>query len=1050
MHVPLFIRAIFAIVLLSGQSGIVNAAEASDASLNIDPDHAAKRTAGIALFKTRIRSVLKDKCLHCHGGDSIEGKLDLSTQEGLFKGGERGPAVVIARGEKSLLTRLVSHRQEPHMPKDDSPLEQSDVDAIVKWIDLGAPYDEPLLKKAVDPLEWTRRKSAPASKQFWSFQPLQLVKPSAMRAGSDWGRSPIDDFILEKLNAARISPNASVGPLASIRRIYFDLIGLPPLAEDLAAFLADERPDAYERWIDQLLANPHYGERWGRHWLDLARFAESHGFEHDYDRPSAFHYRDFVVQALNDGMPYDQFVRWQIAGDEVAPHDRLAQMATGYLAAGVHSTQITKNEVEKHRYDEMDDMLATIGTSLLGLTIGCARCHDHKFDAIPQADYYRLLSTFTTTIRSEVELDFDPEGYQRAKSIFDREHQPYEQAVSDYEIRELPRRFAEWHAKGDAAEESSHWVIPAGIRFTSQPTSTPSAVFTEQPDNSWIVTGPNPPNDLWTIRFETKLTGIRSIRLEALADPSLPRSGPGRAPNGNFALSDLQIGIQPSHAEKEAASIPIKLSLANATFEQNGLPVAAVIDTDPGSAWAVDPEFGKNHAAVFSTTEPFGFEQGTVVTVTLKFNTNVNHSIGRPRLSISSHAELPATIGGARTEAVATILRRPLAVLTDDQRALILNWFKPQDPGWKALDDQCALHAATMPKPRVQKVLVATEGLPPVKLHTQAEAEFLPETHFLRRGETNHKDAVATQSFLQVLMSNPESPQIFQSVPPTGWRTSYRRASLTNWLIDREAGAGHLLARVIVNRLWQHHLGRGIVATASDFGTRGELPTHPELLDWLAGELVQHRWELKAVHRQILSSSTYRQSCDVDEVRANSDRENKLIWHRPRRRLDAEVIRDSILAISGQLNDRLFGPGQLDENHRRRSLYFTVKRSQLVPSMTVFDAPDGTTPVAERPQTTIAPQALLLLNNPHVREASRLCALHLLPTASESLDAAIRQAYLSTIGRPPTPEEQAGSVAFVQQQRQSYSNNDAASALLQSLSDFYQVLFCLNEFVYVE
>ena len=423
--------------------GMTSLAAVAQQPAETDPDHAAKRMKGLELFRTDVRKVMKNKCVSCHGGDATEGKLDLATQEGLLRGGERGPAAVIGRGDKSLLTRLIKHQQEPHMPKDEPKLSDHEVASIVNWIDLGAPYDEPLVARKAEATKWTDRKVAPAAKAFWSFQPLKHVVAPTTIDVAGWCQSPVDPFILEKLNAVKLQPNSSIGKSALIRRVYFDITGLPPSAAEVTAFENDPRPDAYERLIERLLSDPHYGERWGRFWLDLARFAESHGFEHDYDRPSAYHYRDFVVQALNQGMPYDQFVRWQIAGDELAPNDRLAMMATGYLAAGVHSTQITKNEVEKHRYDEMDDMLNTVGTSLLGLTIGCARCHDHKFDPIPQADYYRLLSSFTTTIRSEVELDFDPEGYQRARSQFELRQAPFEQAVRDYEATQLPKQFAE-------------------------------------------------------------------------------------------------------------------------------------------------------------------------------------------------------------------------------------------------------------------------------------------------------------------------------------------------------------------------------------------------------------------------------------------------------------------------------------------------------------------------------------------------------------------------------------------------------------------------------
>ncbi len=1046
-------RVLFPVVLVLSCSAFLgrtflDAADQAGAVAAVDPDHAAKRKLGLEVFQSDVRAILKDKCVSCHGGDATEGKLDLATQEGLLKGGERGPAAVVGRGDKSLLVRLISHQQQPRMPKDGDKLTNKEIAAITKWIDLGAPFDEPLVEaKKADPLEWTQRKLASEKKAFWSFQPLAKTTPPPIEDARGWVAAAVDRFVLGKLNEAKLAPNGSVSKAELIRRVTFDLIGLPPSADDVTEFIRDERADAYERLVDRLLANPHYGERWGRRWLDLARFAESHGFEHDYDRPSAFHYRDFVVQALNAGMPYDQFVRWQIAGDEFAPNDRLAMMATGFLAAGVHSTQITKNEVEKHRYDEMDDMLGTIGTSMLGLTIGCARCHDHKFDPIPQADYYRLLSTFTTTIRSEVELDFDPVGYQRDRAEFDISHAPFEQAVRDYEATQLEIAFAKWRSTRDPAKENPSWFVPVDLAIKSKGNAT----FTKQSDESWLQSGTSPANDVVTITFTTKLRDVKSIRLEALAHPSFVKSGPGRAGNGNFALSDFAVTVLPVGAAADAKPAPVKLTSARATFEQKGLPVAAAIDDNPQSAWAVDPEFGKDHAAVFSCVEPFGFEAGTVVTITLAYNNNAQHSIGRPRVTISQQPELPATTGGAWNETILALLTKPFEQLTVDEKRAAFDWYKPQDAGWKQVEDRRAAHAATAPKPRVQKVLVATEGLPPVKLHTQAESEFLKETHFLRRGEPNNKDAVATQGYLQVLMANPDAPQLFQSPAPQGSRTSFQRTSLTNWLLDREAGAGNLLARVMVNRLWQHHLGRGLVATPSDFGTRGELPSHPELLDFLASELVRHEWHLKPIHRRILTSSTYKQSCDTDEQRASVDRENKLFWHRPRRRLEAEVIRDAVLAVSGQLDDRLYGAGVLNESHRRRSLYFTVKRSQLMPSMTVFDAPDGTTPVADRPQTTIAPQALLLMNNPQVRDASRQFAMRLQSVAqSQPLEAAVKLGYLTTLSREPSPDELSNTSEFLRQQAASYSTTDPNAGLHRALIDFCQVLFCLNEFIYTE
>lgn len=1040
---PLFRRLVLAACL--GGCGVVLAEDARPGKVTLDPEHAAKMEAGLKVFEGSVRQLLVTRCLDCHGGKQEESAFNLATREGLLKGGERGPAVVPGRGDGSLLYKLAAKLQEPHMPEDGEAFSKQELAALQKWIDLGAPYDKPLVEGKLATDDWRTRTVAPELRDFWSFRPLQPVAPPDLQNGI-WGDSAVDRFILAAQEQAGLTPNPEASRAELVRRLYFDLLGLPPTPEQVASFVNDPAPDAYEQLVDRLLADPHYGERWGRRWLDLARFGESHGFEHDYDRPTAFHYRDFVIEAFNSGMPFDQFVRWQIAGDEFAPQDRLAQMATGFLAAGVHSTQITKNEVEKHRYDEMDDMLSTIGTSLLGLTVGCARCHDHKFDPIPQADYYRLLSAFTTTIRSEVDLDFDPEWYGKAKTEYDREHAPLTVAVEAYERDVLPGKYLEWKAAGsNLSQLAAGWWAPKIETLES----SGKANFEPQPDGSYLLAGANPDHDTWTVRFTTHRPQLQAIRIEALAHSSLKRGGPGRADNGNFALTNLQVAIRPV-GKANAPTQPVKLTVARATFEQNGLPVAAAIDDNTGSAWAVDPEFGKDHAGVFVAAEPFGFEGGTEVTLTLTFQNNVHHAIGHPRFSFSEQPDLPATTGPAFGDRLYDLLTKPTDSLTDAERIEVLAWFRTLDSGWKQLDDARAAHAATEPKPRLQKVLIATEGLPAVKLHTQAEKEFLPTTHFLKRGDPNNKDGEAHLGFLQVLMPGPAAAERWREAPPEGWRTSYQRRALANWLLDPQDGAGNLLARVIVNRLWQHHLGRGIVATPSDFGTRGEPPTHPELLDWLAGELLRHNWDLRPIHREILNSAVYRQTGVTDDARLAKDRENRWLWHRPRHRLEAEVIRDATLAISGQLDDRLYGPGTLDEGHRRRSIYFMIKRSHLIPMMTVFDAPDGTSSIADRPQTTIAPQALLLMNNSQVRLAARALADRVAAESEQNSTSLVRHAFRVAVQREPSAGESADLSAFLDQQAISHGRGDRAAGLNVALADLCQVLFCLNEFVYVD
>jgi hypothetical protein len=848
----------------------VSRAQSSDKPTGtVDADHVAKMTRGLEVFKNHVQPILTKSCLRCHGGKKTEGELDLTDREALLRGGGRGPAILAGNARDSLLYKLITHARDPHMPRSSPKLSDEAIAQIGLWIDLGAPYDKPLVaKNKIDDNSWTRKTVSEEDRKFWSFLPLMdqesgnksrsgqpsrtgSPSPAQLAGPSSRCRTPIDRFILAKMEEGGVTPNPPVSKERLIRRVYFDLIGLPPTPEEVQAFVDNPAPDAYERLVDRLLDNKHFGERWSRHWLDLARFAESHGFEHDYDRPSAYHFRDFVIQALNQDLPYDTFVKWQLAGDEYAPDNNLALAATGYLGAGVHSTQITKNEVEKHRYDEMDDMLATIGTSMLGLTFGCARCHDHKFDPIPQADYYRMLSTFTTTVRSEIDMNLDPAWYQKAKAEFDKEHAPFVSALKKYESEALPGRREKLEKAWDDSRDRSSWI------------------------------------------------GMDVLNPKVL-------------------------------------------------------PVASLVQ-----------------------------------------------------------------------------------------------WTRTADPEWRKLYHQAHEHLQKAPKPKTVKALICSEGLPAVRLHTQG-ADFFNDTYFLRRGDPNQKEGVAHQAFLQVLMTAPSGEQHWEKQPPKGWRTSYRRRAFAEWITDTHEGAGNLLARVAVNRLWQHHMGRGLVATPSDFGSRGEPPTHPELLDWLAAELIRNGWRLKPIHKLIVTSSVYLQGSQWDEAKAHADPNNHLFWRRPPHRLEAEVIRDAILAVSGTLDTQMYGPGTLDPASHRRSIYYTVKRSKLVPMMQVFDAPEALGGVAQRPTTTIAPQALLLMNNPNVRGYAKAFANRIDWNGSISLEEAVRTGYLVALSRSPVPDELADGVAFVKQQADSYLAAGKANHRELAIADFCQILMCLNEFVYVE
>jgi hypothetical protein len=883
----------------------------------------------------------------------------------------------------------------------------------------------------------------PEDRQFWSFQPLHPSVPPAVKDQA-WARTPIDRFVLAKLEAKGIAPNGAAERRRLIRRAYLDLLGLPPEPEKVESFVNDPDPAAWEKLIDRLLASPQYGERWARHWLDLARFAESHGYEHDYDRNNAYHYRDFVIRALNQDMPYDRFVKLQIAGDEIEPSNPQALLATGYLAAGTHATQITVATAEKERYDVLDDMASTVGTSLLGLTVGCARCHDHKYDPIPTRDYYRLISTFTTTVRSDLDIDTDPAGYQKQKEEYDRKHQRLVDELAKFEKEQLPGRLDEWIKRGERARVPK-WVV---LEMTSAKSSG-GATITRQEDGSYLVSGKRPQHDVYTFAAQTTLKDITAIKLEALSDPSLVKGGPGRADNGNFALSDFSVvAYAPSSLPNAGDSHPGPLVLVHpkATFEQKGLPVAATIDADGTSAWAIDPQFGKDHAAVWELATPLGVDEHASLTFTLKFQNNVGHAIGRPRISITN-APLPVAIDGeqgpAAALAVNAILDRPAERRSEADRAKLLAYYRSIDTEWKKLDGAVRDDLKKAPQSQKFKALVCSEGVPPLRLHTSTPdvPDFYPKTYVLKRGDLSQKDGEALAGPLTILTRAPEAEKRWQVTPPANSKLSYRRTALANWLTDVDAGAGNLLARVIVNRLWQHHMGRGIVVTPNDFGAQGARPTHPVLLDYLALQLVQNGWKLKAIHKLIMMSAAYQQSTAWDEARAAVDRENTLLWRRPVMRLEGEAIRDSMLFVSGQLDPTMYGPGTLDESMRRRSIYFFVKRSKLIPMMMLFDWPDSLQGLGQRSSTTVAPQALALMNHPQVQAYAAAFAKRLLPAAKESPERAVRQAYAMALSRAPDAVELADSLDYLRA---------AAGDLEPALSNFCQTLFALNEFIYVE
>jgi len=744
--------------------------------------------AGADLFRQRIQPLLERNCYECHSANAkkVKGDLLLDTREGLLKGGQTGPAVVPGDPAKSLLVRAVRHEDDLAMPPKKPKLADDAIADLVKWVQLGAPDPRGQQAAAGGPYDLAK------ARQFWSFQPVRPVTPPPVK-DTAWVRTDADRFVLAKIEGHGLRPAAEASKAELIRRVTFDLTGLPPTPGEIDAFLADSSPDAYEKLVDRLLASPHFGERQAQHWLDVVRYAESEGFEYDRHLSDAWRYRDYVVNAFNADKPYDQFVREQIAGDEIKPDDPECQTAAIFHRLGPVRRNSGNPEIALSRNEVLTERTDVIGAAFLGLTVGCARCHDHKLDPISQKDYYRL------------------EAYMAATQEHDISLAP-------------PEAMKAWEEKTKAVNDQ-----------------------------------------------------VKQLRKEA-----------SRAE-----------GARRQELKQQAEDL------------EDSLP---------------------------------------------------------PR---------PPTIPGICDDAA--------------QRT---------------------------------------------------------EVHVLRRGDWDHKaDAVAPR---------PPSVLVSDDYPELPADKASPRIELARWITDPR---NPLTARVIVNRLWQSHFGTGLVKTPNDFGSHGDRPSHPELLDWLATQLVQNGWHLKPIHRLILLSSAYRQSSRSPsaEAASKSDPDNRLLWHFNRRRLSAEEIRDAMLAASGKLNPQIGGPSVMvpvdpemthllykpsqwqvaadAAQHCRRSIYLIAKRNLRLPFMETFDQPAMLTSCGRRESSTHAPQALEMLNGTLSNDLAAAFAERLQSESPGDPDAMVTLAFRLAAGRPPTTPERTIALAFLKEER---------------TKEFALAVFNLNAFLYVQ
>lgn len=941
-------------------------------------------------FSNEILPILQQSCVECHGGQKQEGGLRLDEGAAAFRGGDSGPAIVAGQpGESELLRRVsLPPGDAEHMPAVGAPLTKRQIELLSRWVAQGA--DWPDL----------------GFEGHWAYRaPVRAELPEVAQPA--WPVNSVDRFVLARMEREGLTPSPEADRAALLRRLSLDLIGLPPTPAEVDRFLADERPDAYERQVDRLLASDQFGVRWARPWLDYARYADSHGFQRD-DLRDLWAYRDWVVNALNADMPFDQFTIEQLAGDLLpdATEDQL--IATGFNRSAPTNVE-AGSEPEETRVNQVFDRVNTLGMVWLGTTLECCQCHDHKYDPFTMREYYGLFAFFNNT---EIEADRSNPGVPGSIRFLGPEmplsDPEIEAALAELQVQidaaaaQLAERRAalsehdpEWEAGLVALLESTpeeHLLEVASFE------SLGGATHEVLDDGSVLLSGEAPDRDTYTVVVRTELTGIRAIKLETLTDPSLPGQGPGRgdAAFPNFVLHNFALTAAPASGGEPQ---PVAFSGAEADFSQSNHPVPGAVDDDPKTAWAIKPQFHEPHWAVFRTAEPLGFAEGTGLTFRLEQNYGGSRTIGRLRLSA-----ITGEYGAAPIPAeVAEALRTPVDQRSDEQTAVIAAHRQAGDAVSLRLQKDQSRLRAELEKLRLPTTLVLRE---------------LPEmrpSFILQRGDYRSPGEAVL----------PATPAGLHAGPESATAAPLTRLDLAQWLVDP---ANPLVARVAVNRWWAELFGQGIVATPEDFGLKGERPTHPELLDWLAVEFVESGWSVKHVLKTIVMSATYRQSSRVTaELLAHDDR-NRLYGRGPRQRLEAELIRDNALAISGLLSLKQGGPPirpyQPDgvwvkvggerydynvspgEDQYRRGLYVVWKRGAPYPSFINFDANSRLACRVQRPRSNTPLQALTLMNDPVYVEAALAYAARVIrESPSSDLDARLTLAFRLAVAREPRPDE---------------------------------------------
>jgi len=983
-------------------------------------------------FARDVLPILRERCFECHGAEKHKGGYRLDLRDHALRGGDSAqPAIIPHEPGKSPLLSLVSGIDPERImppPKSGQPrLTDSEIATLRDWIASGPIWPDAFAGQ-----------SRP-KEQLWSLRPLSAPPvPSA-------SPHPIDAFVTAKLaeHQRTLSPEADRRTLA--RRLSYTLTGLPPSPSDIEWFVSSPDPKAYEALLNRWLDSPAYGEHWARHWLDVASYADTHGNDHDFIRPNAWPYRDYLIHAFNNDKPFSRFAQEQIAGDVLFSDDPQATVALGFLAANPwdHTLMVTvREDTVDHRIAQNLDRDAMVSASIgtfNSLTVHCARCHDHKFDPISQREYYALQAVFAGVDRADRPFGPDPDSH-RARERLRAEKWAIEHRdpclLAKLDTPESIREIAAWEEK--LTEREKAWLEPEILSVVS----TGGATLDRQDDGSWFASGKRSDRDTYILTARWPNFVPRAFRLEVLPDDRLPQKGPGRWDNGNFHLSEFRAFASTSSLASARSAVPITIARAIADYsEAPNISAAQAIDGKNETHWGVHPRYGEPHEAVFELQNSSPITAGATWTFLLEHQANTpGHAIGRFRLTATTTQDAEGT-----REPLPLPLRQrlkvPLHQRTAEQR---------RELALQILAFRNAQALASLPKPHL--VYAITRDFLPDGPNFKPSPQPRP-IHILTRGDLARPGELVGPGSLQAIPNLPGD----LSLPPDPDETD-RRAALAQWISDPR---NVLTWRSIVNRVWAWHFGRGLCDTPNDFGHMGGSPSHTELLDWLAVWFRDHaQGSFKALHRLILTSATWKQSSQATAP-FSDDADNRLLWRQNRLRLTAEQVRDSLLVLSGRLDpaiggppavqfvdrgDATFNPGGnppfVDYEHfdpdapaaRRRSVYRFIFRTVPDPFMDALDSPDGSTFTPTRAVSTTAVQAFAMLNDPFlIRQCQHIASR--LASHDTSPFSQAEAAYRLVLLRPPKPFE---------------SERFAAYSQIHGLANATQWLLNANEFLYLD